>query len=304
MNKNMQPSALEKEKNQVQKETLYLVATPIGNLGDLSERARKVLSEVDFIAAEDTRNTRRLLSHFGISGEMISYHEHNKKSRGDEILQKLQSGANCALVTDAGMPAISDPGEDLVRLCIENGITVTAIPGPCAAVTALALSALCTKRFVFEGFLPVEHGKRAERLKAIKNDSRTVILYEAPHRLIKTLTDLKTELGDRLIALCRELTKLNEEILRMTLSDALEFYNEHTPRGEYVLILAGADDTEQAPQFWHDMTIEAHVNHYIAAGLQKTEAIKAAAKDRSVPKNKIYNEYVHLNSENTNEDKR
>lgn len=302
MKKDMPPPA-RSEKNQVRKETLYLVATPIGNLSDLSERARKVLSEVDFIAAEDTRNTMKLLAHFNISKEMISYHEHNQKSRGEEILKRLQSGESCALVTDAGMPAISDPGEDLVRLCSKNDIAVTAVPGPCAAITALSLSAMCTGRFAFEGFLPLERAKRIERLKSVKDDVRTLIFYEAPHRLIKTLEEFQTILGNRSITLCRELTKLNEEILRMTLFEALEFYREHTPRGEYVLVVEGAANHKHLSECWHDMTVEAHVNHYIAQGIPKSEAIKFAAKDRGVPKNKVYNEYVRLNSTNPEEEK-
>ncbi|MBR6709638.1 MAG: 16S rRNA (cytidine(1402)-2'-O)-methyltransferase, partial [Clostridia bacterium] len=222
------------EKNRVEGGTLYLVATPIGNLADLSERAIKVLSEVDFIAAEDTRNSMRLLSYLGISRPMISYFEHNKRERGAVIADRLAAGESCALITDAGTPAISDPGEDLVVLCAERGIPVTHVPGSCAAIVALTLSALPTGRFVFDGFLPVAKAERRERLAALARETRTVILHEAPHKLRHTLDDLLDVLGDRPIALCRELTKRNEEILRTTLSGAVAHYCETDPRGEYV----------------------------------------------------------------------
>ena len=228
----------ETEKNKISQSTLYLVATPIGNLADMSERAIKTLSEVDFIAAEDTRNSLRLLNYFGISKPLISYYEHNKRERGEEIVARLLGGESCALITDAGTPAISDPGEDLVRLCAENGIAVTAIPGACAMVNALALSALSTVRFVFEGFLPVQKKPRRERLKELSAEQRTFILHEAPHKLRATLADLAEALGgERKIALCRELTKLNEEIIRTTLAEACALYDEREPRGEYVLVI-------------------------------------------------------------------
>ena len=234
------------EKNAIQGGTLYLVATPIGNLADLSSRAIKVLSEVNFVAAEDTRNSGLLLSRLGISQPMVSYYEHNKREKGKQIVARLLDGESCALVTDAGMPAISDPGEDLVRLCAENGIPVTAVPGCCAAVTALTLSGLPTSRFVFEGFLPTEKKERTARLDALVNELRTIILYEAPHRLRATLDDLAAAIGDRQIAICRELTKLNEEITRTTVKKAVELYAEREPRGEYVLILGGKPET----YFW------------------------------------------------------
>ena len=276
-------------KNKVESRTLYLVATPIGNLSDISERALKVLREVDFVAAEDTRNTRSLLLHFDIKKDLVSYYEHNKRQRGEEICARIENGESCALVTDAGMPAISDPGEDLVVLCAEKGITVTCIPGCCAAVTALALSALPTGRFAFEGFLSTAKGERKKRLEEIKNDTRTLIFYEAPHKLRTTLTDLYEFFGDRKIALCRELTKLNEEIIRTTLSCAVSLYDEKSPRGEYVLILEGADPKEveeSSPLL--SLSIEEHVSHYEEAGLARMDAIKAAAKDRGVSKSELY----------------
>lgn len=281
------------EKNKVIGGTLYLVTTPIGNMSDMTYRAVKVLSEVDFVAAEDTRNSARLLRFFSINKELVSYHEHNKKSAGEKILARLQSGESCALVTDAGTPAVSDPGEDLVRLCADAGIPVTAAPGVSAAVTALTLSALDTHRFVFEGFLPVGGSERAERLAALQGETRTAILYEAPHKLRRTLADLTETLGgERRISLCRELTKLNEEVFRTTLADAVTYYADAEPRGEYVLILAGAVErgVQNAP--WASLSVAEHVDMYIAKGLTKSDAIKKAAKDRGVPKNVVYNEYV------------
>ncbi len=280
------------EKNRVKGGTLYLVATPIGNLADLSERARKVLSEVDFIAAEDTRNTLKLLLYLGIQKPMISYFEHNKRARGEEILERLCAGESCALVTDAGMPAISDPGADLVVLCAEQGIPVSCIPGACAAVTALALSALPTGRFCFEGFLSTDKTARKKHLASLANENRTMIFYEAPHKLETTLADLLQAFGGgRHIALCRELTKLNEEILRMTLEEAVAYYAENKPRGEYVLVLEGANE-KAAEQFWQQMSIPEHVAYYMEQGMEKKEAIKAAARDRGVPKNDIYREVL------------
>ena len=267
------------EKNKVVGGTLYLVTTPIGNMSDITYRAVKVLSEVDFVAAEDTRNSARLLRFFDISKELVSYHEHNKKSAGEKILARLQSGESCALVTDAGTPAVSDPGEDLVRLCADAGIPVTAAPGVSAAVTALTL--------------PVSGSERTERLTALQSETRTAILYEAPHKLRRTLADLAEALGgERRVSLCRELTKLNEEVFRTTLADAAAYYADAEPRGEYVLILAGAVDcgTQNAP--WASLSIAEHVDMYITEGLPKSDAIKKAAKDRGVPKNVVYNEYV------------
>lgn len=282
----------DENKNKTNDGTLYLVTTPIGNLSDITYRAVKVLREVSFIAAEDTRNTKKLLRYFDISKEVVSYYEHNKVSSGNEIVSRLLSGESCALVTDAGTPAISDPGEDLVRLCAENNIPVTAAPGVSAAITALTLSALDTRKFVFEGFLPVQKSERKERLDYIKSENRTLIIYEAPHKLCKTLNDLYATLGERKISLCRELTKLNEEVMRTSLSAAIKHYETNEPRGEYVLIIEGSSDSVIRNKFWSNMTISEHVDYYIAEGMAKNDAIKAAAKDRGVPKNVVYNEYV------------
>ncbi len=278
------------EKNKVEKNTLYLVATPIGNLADISERALKVLSEVDFVAAEDTRNTKNLLLHFGIKKDLVSYYEHNKRQRGEEITARIENGESCALVTDAGMPAISDPGEDIVALCAENGITVSCIPGCCAAVTALALSALPTGRFAFEGFLSTSKGERKKRLTEIKNEVRTLIFYEAPHKLKTTLADLYETFGDRRITLCRELTKLNEEIIRTTLLGAVALYEEKSPRGEYVLVIEGAEiqALQTAESSLSTLSPEEHVSHYEESGLSRMDAIKAAAKDRGMSKSELY----------------
>ncbi len=282
------------EKNRTEKGTLYLVGTPIGNLSDMSERAIKVLSEVDFIAAEDTRNSLRLLTHLGIRKPMISYFEHNKQERGEQIIERLKNGESGALVTDAGMPAISDPGEDLVRLCAENGVTVTTVPGPCAAITALTLSALPTGRFSFEGFLSANKSERRAALSELANEKRTMIFHEAPHKLKTTLSDMSEAFGEsRKIALCRELTKLNEQILRMTLGEAVEYYSQNEPRGEYVLVLEGASSYGKT-DFWEEMSIAEHVVFYINQGMSKNDAIKAAAKDRKVPKNDVYKKVLDL----------
>ena len=277
------------EKNKVLPGTLYVVGTPIGNLSDLSDRAKKILSEVDFVAAEDTRNGGWLLSRFGVKKPLISYFEHNKRERGEIIISRLAAGESCALITDAGMPAISDPGEDLVRLCRERGVAVSVVPGPCAAVCALAISGMVTSRFSFEGFISTQKNNRRERLLEIKDDRRTLIFYEAPHRLLLTLKDLFEYLGDREIALCRELTKLNEEVRRTTLSEAVGYYTENTPRGEYVIIVAGAE--KKAPD-GNALSVKEHVDRYIADGMTKNDAIKQAAKDRGVSKSTVYSEYL------------
>ena len=279
------------EKNKVLGSTLYLVGTPIGNLADMSERAKKVLSEVDFVAAEDTRNSMKLLSLFDIKKEMVSYHEHNKKVSGERIVARLLAGESCAIITDAGMPAISDPGEDLVRLCAEAGVTVSVVPGPSAVVSALALSALSTVRFAFEGFLPAQKGERRKRLEAVKYDDRTLVFYEAPHKLKATLADMSEVFGsDRKISLCRELTKLNEETIRLTLGDAVNYYEENDPRGEYVLVISGFDGAIPADG-GEDLTLlspEEHVARYEAEGMKRMDAIKKAAKDRGVSKSELY----------------
>ncbi|MGI6167080.1 MAG: 16S rRNA (cytidine(1402)-2'-O)-methyltransferase [Eubacteriales bacterium] len=281
------------EKNRVEKNTLYLVATPIGNLSDISERALKVLSQVDFIAAEDTRVTLKLLTHFGIKKPLISYYEHNKRERGELIAERILSGQSCALVTDAGTPAISDPGEDLVALCEEKNIRVVPIPGANAAICALAASGLPSGRFCFEGFLPTNRAERQARLDSLQTETRTMIFYEAPHKLITTLSDLARTFGtERRVAVCHELTKINERILRTTLGEAAEYYTTNPPRGEYVLVVAGAEAAASGNEFWRGMSVGEHVGYYIEAGLTKMEAIKAVAADRGVPKNAIYKEII------------
>lgn len=280
------------EKNKVEKSTLYLVATPIGNLADLSRRAVKVLSEVDFIAAEDTRNTLKLLRYLGLNKPLVSYFEHNKKEKGPFIAARVAAGESCALVTDAGTPAISDPGEDLVSLCAARGIRITAVPGPCAAIDALTLSALPCRRFTFEGFLPAVAGERRKALDALAGEQRTMVFHEAPHKLRATLDDMAGIFGDaRRISLCRELTKKNEDIFRTTLGEAVEHYRMTEPRGEYVLVVEGAAETEETA-FWVDMSVADHVAFYMDTGMTKNEAIKACARDRGVVKNEIYKQML------------
>ena len=277
------------EKNKVESSTLYLVGTPIGNLADMTERAKKVLSEVDFVAAEDTRNSMKLFSCFGIHKELVSYFEHNKRESGERIVQRLLGGESCALITDAGMPAISDPGEDLVRLCQESGVAVRVVPGPSACVSALALSGLSTVRFAFEGFLPAQKNDRRKRLEAVANDDRTLIFYEAPHKLRATLDDMAEIFGtDRMIALCRELTKLNEEAMKLTLADAVKYYKEKEPRGEYVLVIEGGSGKAKEENPLLSLSPEEHVAHYEAQGVKRMDAIKMAAKDRGMPKSELY----------------
>jgi 16S rRNA (cytidine1402-2'-O)-methyltransferase len=274
--------------------TLYLCATPIGNLGDVSARCLEIFNTVDLIAAEDTRRTVQLLNHFGISKPLTSYHEHNKREKGEYIIKLLKDGKNVAQVSDAGTPAISDPGEDLVKLCIENDINVTSIPGPVAGINALILSGLPTRRYAFEGFLSVNKRHRREHLESVKNDTHTLIFYEAPHKLKYTLADmLDTFGGDRKIALVRELTKLHEEVIRCTLAEAQSLYEEKSPRGEYVIVIEGASENaaEAEESFWESMTIPEHVDKYIADGMTSKEAIKQAAKDRGLAKRDVYNEY-------------
>lgn len=265
---------------------LYVVGTPIGNLSDWSPRAKETLEQADFIAAEDTRVTLKLLNKFEIKTPMISYHEHNHKMRGEQIISRLQAGESCALVTDAGMPAVSDPGEDLVRLAHENNISVVSVPGPSAVITALAISGMPSGRFCFEGFLSTNRVSRLEHLNALREEPRTMIFYEAPHKLVSTLRDMLSVLGDREIALCRELTKLHETVTRTTLSEALADFEVTPPRGEYVLILAGAAAPEIPP-----LTLEQAVSlaqDYIKEGLPPTEAAKNAAKESGLRKSDIY----------------
>ena len=274
--------------------TLYLVATPIGNLGDISPRAIEVLNTVDLIAAEDTRRTLQLLNHFDISKPLTSYHEHNKKTKGEYIISLLKEGKNIAQVSDAGTPAISDPGEDLVKLCIENDITITSVPGPVAGINALILSGMNTRRFAFEGFLSVNKRHRREHLGSVKNDTHTLIFYEAPHKLKTTLADMKEFFGgDRKIALVRELTKMHEEVIRTDLDGAVAKYEEESPRGEYVLVIEGASEktTDEEEAWWNDLSVEQHVDKYISDGMSSKEAIKQTAADRGVPKREVYNIY-------------
>lgn len=274
--------------------TLYLCATPIGNLGDVSARCIEILKSVDTVAAEDTRRTVQLLNYFEISKPLTSYHEHNKREKGEYLIGLLKDGKDIALVSDAGTPAISDPGEDMVRLCIENDITVTSVPGPVAAVNALILSGISPRRFAFEGFLSVNKRHRTEHLESLKNDTHTLIFYEAPHKLRDTLKDMcRVFGGERRIALARELTKIHEEILRMTISEAVEYYSETNPRGEYVLIVAGADKDSAEPEdsWWSGLDIKSHVEEYINRGMDSKEAVRTAAKDRNIPKREAYNEY-------------
>ena len=266
---------------------LYLVPTPIGNLGDISDRMRQILAEADFIAAEDTRVTRKLLNHLAINRPLVSYHEHNQATAGPKIVARLLAGETCALVTDAGTPAISDPGEALVALCAEAGVPVCAIPGPCALVTALCVSGLPTARFTFEGFLPVAAKERRTRLEALSGETRTMVFYEAPHRLRETLDALTAAFGPaRRIALCRELTKLHEEILRMTLSEAAAHYAQTEPRGEYVLVVEGAQEAQEAKLSLDEAL--ALVRQQIADGKSKKDAVKTVSALTGFPKNALY----------------
>ena len=275
--------------------TLYLCATPIGNLGDITERVLRTLEEVDLIAAEDTRNTLRLLNHFGIKKPLTSYHEYNKFTKAEELITKLHNGQNIAVVTDAGTPAISDPGEVIAAMCIEQGIKVTSLPGACALITALTMSGMPARRFCFEGFLPTDKKERRYILEQLKREERTTILYEAPHHLRGTLQELYDNLGERRITLCRELTKKFEEALPMTLSSAIVYYSGTEPRGEYVLVLAGADraalEEEKRGRF-EEMTLEEHMAMYTDQGLSRKEAMKKVAADRGVSKRDIYKELL------------
>ena len=267
--------------------TLYLVATPIGNLSDVTPRAVETLQNADFIAAEDTRVTLKLLNHFGIKKPLISYFEHNRVMSGEKIVERLLAGENVALVSDAGMPAISDPGQDLVRLCAGAGIPVSCIPGPCAVVTALAMSGQSTQRFTFEGFLSTAGKPRAEHLDSLRDETRTMVIYEAPHKLVQTLSDLRgTFGGDRPISLCRELTKLHEEVIRTTIDGALELYANIPPKGEYVLVIAGKPASD-GPEATLEQAL-ARVDAYLAGGKSLKQAAKLAAEDTGFSKNALY----------------
>ena len=272
---------------------LYLVPTPIGNLGDISQRCRDTLEAADFIAAEDTRVSLKLLNHLEIRKPLVSYYEHNRAESGPKILERILTGETCALVSDAGSPAISDPGEDLVALCAQNGVTVSAIPGPCAVITALSISGLPTGRFTFEGFLSTNKKSRQDHLKALAGEQRTMIFYEAPHKLLNTLQDLQAAFGsERRISLCRELTKLHEEVIRTTLGGALDYYAELAPRGEYVLVLEGAAPVEE-----EEITMEAAlamVQEKIDAGLSRKDAVKQIAKETGISKNTLYEASLQL----------
>ena len=272
---------------------LYLVPTPIGNLGDISERCRRILEEADFIAAEDTRVSLKLLNYLGIKKSLVSYYEHNKAFKGNVILDRILAGETCALVSDAGSPAISDPGEDLVRLCAENGITVTAIPGPCAVITALSISGLPTGRFCFEGFLSTAKKSRKEHLASLVGETRTMIFYEAPHKLVSTLEDLAETFGsDRKISLCRELTKLHEEVVRTTLGEAIAKYTENGPKGEFVLVVDGAAPVEKEVPTAEDAG--EMVKRLMGEGLSRKDAIKQTAKALDLPKNVVYDAALNL----------
>lgn len=271
---------------------LYLCATPIGNLSDITQRVIDTLREVDIIAAEDTRNSIRLLNHFGIRTPMTSYHEYNRYDKAAELIDRLREGKDIALITDAGTPGISDPGEVFVGMCHDAGIRVTSLPGACALITALTVSGLKTRRFCFEAFLPSDKKERKEVLDELKDETRTVIVYEAPHHLKKTLEELRTALGNRRIALCRELTKQFEEVLRFTVDEAIEYYKSNEPRGEYVLVIEGRDRQElkqEEARTWLDMPLEDHMKLYEAEGLDRKECMKRVAKDRGMSKREIYN---------------
>ncbi len=281
--------------------TLYLCATPIGNLKDVSARFLEVFETVDLIAAEDTRQTVKLLNHFDIKKPLTSYHEHNKKEKGEYICSLLEEGKNVALVSDAGTPAISDPGEDLVKMCIQKNLHVTSIPGPAALINALILSGLSTKRFAFEGFLSVNKRHRTEHLKSVAHDTHTLIFYEAPHKLKHTINDMLSVFGDRKIALARELTKLHEEVMHTTLLEASAYFEKESPRGEYVMIIEGAKEEVKTENFWDNMSVTQHVEYYVNQGESDKDAIKKAATDRGVPKRDVYDEYHNIKRGGNNE---
>jgi 16S rRNA (cytidine1402-2'-O)-methyltransferase len=271
--------------------TLYLVATPIGNLEDMTFRAIRTLKEVDLIAAEDTRNSIKLLNHFEIQTPMTSYHEYNKFDKGRKLVEKLEEGLDIAVITDAGTPGISDPGEELVKMCYETGIRVTSVPGPAACVTALTMSGLPTRRFAFEAFLPTDKKEHQRVLAELQNETRTIVLYEAPHHLLRTLTELYEALGDRKASICRELTKKYETAFRTTLSQAVAYYTENEPKGECVIVIEGksVQEIEAEDQArWQQMSLEEHMEHYESQGNSRKEAMKLVAKDRGVSKRDVY----------------
>lgn len=274
--------------------TLYLCATPIGNLEDMTFRVIRTLKEVDLIAAEDTRNSIKLLNHFEIQTPMTSYHEFNKYEKGRKLVEKLLEGQNIALITDAGTPGISDPGEELVQMCYEAGVPVTSLPGAVACVTALTLSGMSTRRFAFEAFLPTDKKEREAVLQEMESETRTIVMYEAPHRLVKTLKLLAERLGsERKITVCRELTKRHETAFRSTIAEAMAYYEANDPKGECVLVIEGRSREEmrmEAQARWEEMSVEEHMEHYLSQGINKKDAMKMVAKDRGVPKREIYNQ--------------
>lgn len=274
---------------------LYLCATPIGNLEDITYRVVRTLNEVDLIGAEDTRNSIKLLNHFDIKTPMTSYHEFNKYDKAKQLVEMMKEGKNIAIITDAGTPGISDPGEEVVRQCFEAGIQVTSLPGPAACITALTMSGQKTRRFCFEAFLPKDKKEKVAVLEELKNETRTIIIYEAPHRLARTLKELRETLGNRQLTLCRELTKKYEEADKTTIDQAIEKYNEKEPKGEYVLVIEGKSQEEiqeENKQKWESMTIEEHMEYYISQGNDKKSAMKLVAKDRGVSKRDIYNQLI------------
>lgn len=274
---------------------LYLCATPIGNLEDMTFRVIRTLKEVDLIAAEDTRNSIKLLNHFEIKTPMTSYHEFNKYDKAKVLVDKMLSGENIALITDAGTPGISDPGEELVKQCYKAGIEVTSLPGAAACITALTLSGLSTRRFCFEAFLPADKKEKSLILENLKNETRTIICYEAPHRLVKTLEELYQTLGNRKITICRELTKKHETVFVTTFAEALEYYNENAAKGECVIVIEGKSFEkikEESIKEWSQMAIEEHMEYYLKDGMDKKEAMKAVAKDRGISKREVYNALI------------
>ena len=271
--------------------TLYLCATPIGNLEDMTFRCIRILKEVDLIAAEDTRNSIKLLNHFEIKTPMTSYHEYNKIEKGHKLVEHLLNGEDIALISDAGTPGISDPGEELVKMCQEAGIVVTAIPGAAACITALTISGLSTRRFAFEAFLPADKKERQAVLDELKEETRTIVLYEAPHRLVKTLQLLYDTIGNRKISICRELTKKHETVFAATMEEALAYYNNHEPKGECVMVIEGKSRDEiraEEQAHWEEMTIEEHMEYYESQGIDRKEAMKRVAKDRGIGKRDVY----------------
>ena len=274
---------------------LYLCATPIGNLEDMTYRATRILSEVDLIAAEDTRNSMKLLNHFQIKTPMTSYHEYNKIEKGKRLVEKLQEGLNIALITDAGTPGISDPGEELVKMCYEAGIEVTSLPGAAACITALTLSGLSTRRFAFEAFFPADKKEKQAILKELENETRTIVLYEAPHRLVRTLQELFENLGNRRITVCRELTKKHETAFATTLEEAISYYETNEPKGECVLVLEGKSREalkQEEVAKWEEMSLKEHMDYYMNQGISKKDAMKTVAKDRGIGKREVYQQLL------------